>query len=504
MKHNKLKYEELETDQTIQDWFENIKSSGNIKVSKNTKRSYLTGLSQYIEWLGMKYPDMVGITPERLKQLAKADLAAGVLPGNQSVKKYITGFQAYLSRGVDDDDDDEETDEKKIAPHTIKTRITAVTSFYTAFDIPIPESVRKLCSNVQPQLCNMKIPTKDDIRQALKFCDIMEKAIILVGTSSGLAANEISNLTVVKFKDGYGPKMEITTLQLRRGKTNYDFITFLTPKASRAVWDYLKYRNRMPDVDERHKCRQKNTLDKQRVTSDNGYLFIRRRISKKYLDTHNEKLRRLRQPGILAMYRQLAEDSGESCVYGMWHLLRSHNMRKYFYSAMLNAGAKLSDVDYMVGHKVSSYHQVYYRSNPLELREKYAECIPALTIQKELDISVSDEYKKLQEENKIMRIETERHIVERQELQDLRKELEAQKVVNTQIKRALEKMTEKVELSNWLTKTNTEAKQIAEEEKKIRQAHEEWNAFRSEEDRMFEAASKHAMVLFFLTLSQAL
>lgn len=82
----------------------------------------------------------------------------------------------------------------------------------------------------------MDIPTKKDLQEILKVCDPLEKVVLLVGISSGLSANEMRSLRVKDFKAEYGPETEITTLDLRRGKVGFDFITFFTHETSRAVW----------------------------------------------------------------------------------------------------------------------------------------------------------------------------------------------------------------------------------------------------------------------------
>jgi hypothetical protein len=83
----------------------------------------------------------------------------------------------------------------------------------------------------------------------LKICDPLERAIILAGVSSGLSSNEIIRLRVKEFKNEYDPKTEITTLNLRREKVRFDFVTFLSPECSRAVWDYVNFRNRTLKID---------------------------------------------------------------------------------------------------------------------------------------------------------------------------------------------------------------------------------------------------------------
>jgi hypothetical protein len=51
-------------------------------------------------------------------------------------------------------------------------------------------------------------------------------------------------------------------------------------------------------------------------------------------------------------------------------------------------------------------------------------CLQILTIQKELDITVSPEFQKIREENEVLRTEIARHAVERSDLKELRTEIE--------------------------------------------------------------------------------
>ncbi len=50
--------------------------------------------------------------------------------------------------------------------------------------------------------------------------------MILVGCSSGLGLNEIINLKINQFLEGYDETTGITTLYIRREKVQYDHITF--------------------------------------------------------------------------------------------------------------------------------------------------------------------------------------------------------------------------------------------------------------------------------------
>ena len=99
-----------------------------------------------------------------------------------------------------------------------------------------------------------------------------------MGASSGLGCEDIIKLTVRQLKKGYNQQTEITTLT-ETYKTKVEFITFLSPEASRAVWDYLEFRKRTVNEGER----RQPTLEKQHVYYDNDYLFIGRHIPDTFL-----------------------------------------------------------------------------------------------------------------------------------------------------------------------------------------------------------------------------
>ncbi len=80
------------------------------------------------------------------------------------------------------------------------------------------------------------------------------------------------------------------------------------------------------------------------------------------------------------MYRQLSEDSQKSTDRGIWNIVRSHNLRKWFNSRLMNAGAKVMMVEFMMGHQIEGSKAAYYISDPSELKEMYKKYIPCLAI----------------------------------------------------------------------------------------------------------------------------
>jgi integrase len=374
-----------------------------VAKSDNTKRNYSHAIKAFCEFVD-KDPDQLIIEAEK-------EIKEGLLMRERSVSDYVPDFIEHLEN-------------KNLAPNTIRGYIMPIQSFYNYYDIQFPKQ-RNLESIVLES--NIEIPSKSDIQTILKVCDPLEKAIILVGVSSGLSSNEIINLKVGTFKNGYDSTTGITTLKIRRGKTRTDFITFLTSEASQAVNDYLEFRDRKSDSTDIRKQRQ---LQKQHVYSDIDYLFIGRTIPNEWLEKRDERLRKLERNSFLKLYRMLNEKARKSTPKGTWNVIRSHNLRKYFNSTLLNAGCDSFFVEYTMGHKIDRTKASYFRSDPNSLAKIYEKFVPFITIQKELDISESEDFKRMKAEHATLLAEAEKHRIERKELQELRAELEAEKEAN--------------------------------------------------------------------------
>lgn len=241
----------------------------------------------------------------------------------------------------------------------------------------------------KPLRQNRDIPTKSDLQDILKICDPLEKAVVLVGATSGLSTNEIINLKISDFKKGYEPETGLTTLDLRRQKVEVDFITFLTPEASNAVIDYLTFRGRTVKTREKKRVRQ---VEKQKVFSDSNYLFITRKVVDEFLCDYDDEKRKLDKNTFMKMYRDISEKAQKSATHGNWNIIQSHNIRKFFNSTLLNVGMNFFYIEEMMGHTLPTTQENYYRASPEKLKEIYKKYIPFLMIQKELDLSESPEY----------------------------------------------------------------------------------------------------------------
>jgi site-specific recombinase XerD len=404
-----MKYDKLKQDTKIKLWL------ARIGAKPNTVKSYILGMQEYTNFTKM--------TPDELLLEAEADIRAGKLMRERNMTLLITEYREFLEK-------------KGIAPMTIKGKMTAVCSFYKTNQIDLPVLPRSVFK-ARAQKKRRTIPTKEDIQEILKHADILECAIILVGVSSGLAVNEIANLKMGEYREGYDDKTKITTLHLVREKVDYEFITCLSQEATKAVDDYLEYRRRQTTT---HRENRENQLEKQRIVSDDGYLFIKRHIPDAYLTykydktkSHKENarikedMRKIDTESIITMYRRLCEEAQKSTPAGEWNVIRSHTMRKYFNSTMLNAGASIFLVDYMVGHQLDGSHEPYFSGQPNRVREMYSKYVHYLIINKDPDEALIQKYEGEVKKNKELEEDAVKLAVERTELQEMRKDLDKMK-----------------------------------------------------------------------------
>jgi integrase len=368
-----MEISDLRNDLTIIEWLDNL------GAVESTAYTYLQGMKAFT--------DFTTLSPEALRTEAEDEILNGILPSRRKIKARLIGFRKSMI-------------DLKLADHTVKSRMTGVRSFYDSFEIDLPR-LKGEKRRARTKVENEERAEKADIQKALEFCDPLEKAIMLVGVSSGLASNEIINLKIRDFRSGVDEKTGVTTLGLWRGglrreKTGVDFVSFLSTEATNAVKVYLEYRNRDSRAPT---ARRKRQLEKQRVTTENGYLFILRQIDDSYVETKNEELRKLTDNAIQKLYRSISGKMKKDSKKGVYNPIRSHNMRKFFNSAMLNAGADSFFVEFLMGHAIDDTRAAYFRADAEKLKVQYLKYMHLLTITDELRLADNQSFIALQQEN---------------------------------------------------------------------------------------------------------
>jgi integrase len=359
---------EMKDDELVNDWLNGIEAAA------NTRRNYLTSMK--------KYSDFTRMSPDAMIIEAEAEVLAGTLMRMRSIKRHLLGFREILKDGG-------------LAPKTVHGYMAAIKSFYASCDIDLPNLNQKKQAKVKPLRENDLRLEKNDIIEALKHAGVRNRALILVMCSSGLAQSDVLALKVKDFRNGFDPETGICILHVRRIKTDYDFITFLSPEASRAVTDWLGSREIKP----RKGKGSRDRFEKHRVRSDDDYLFTKNDVPVTYLKDLDEEMRKLTPDGLMDSMRRIAVKCGKETEKGCWGQIRAHQFRKFFNSALLNGGADIFTVEYLMGHTIDETKAAYFKADPERLKDRYMKYLPYLSIEDtEVKVVESVEYTELKRE----------------------------------------------------------------------------------------------------------
>jgi hypothetical protein len=140
-------------------------------------------------------------------------------------------------------------------------------------------------------------------------------------------------------------------------------------------------------------------LEKQKITRPEGCLFVQKNIPEEYLDLSEyeldellpekvrnqawqkrENIRQVDKKTFMNLYRNLAERAQKAAPHGYWSLIRSHNMRKFFNTTLVNAGCNNLYVELWMGHAIDSTRDAYFRPDPLERFRKNLMYLKVLNI----------------------------------------------------------------------------------------------------------------------------
>ncbi|SNQ60374.1 tyrosine-type recombinase/integrase [Candidatus Methanoperedens nitratireducens] len=319
---------DIESDPKLQ------KAAALLELSDGTKHVYF----YYMQ----KFCDLVGKTPTELIDESYAELKQGILPAERKSTDYILAFRQLLK-------------DMNQSSNTVNTALSAIMSFYRAFDVELSYSVGKL-KRAKPYKENQCFLKKEDVKKLIiNAKNLRDKAIFLTMATSGLARTEIINLKVNSIEyDSTG----IGIVQLRRQKTHTDFCTFISPEARIAIDNYLDERSR---------------IEKLKPTT-NDYLFVSymtgSQLNKEY-------------------FTQIFNNLGKELGYTNGRYMiktRSHSLRKFFSSTLENAGCPKPKVDYLLGHYKSASDVAYFDSDPDVLKTLYIKYLPFLTFEKNIEM----------------------------------------------------------------------------------------------------------------------
>jgi integrase len=307
----------------------------------------------------------------------------------RKIKAHLLDFKEFLNT-------------KNYTLLTIRQTIIAVRSFYREFDIELP---KMFLQSDKRQESREDIPTKKHIEIALRHVKPRDKAIILTMSSSGMGASEILSLKIkdllISLKDEINiPKSNvfnvdelielvekkrkenpllIPTWHITRIKTEMPYITFSSPESLTAILNYLEIKPTENIEDPLFRNPHNNQMD---------------------IETFYKYFLRL----------------NKTCGFGTpdrQAFFRSHNLRKYFATTISEHIPKLK-VDRMLGHRVDSITNSYFKTNLPELKQAYIKAIPFISIEDTEVKVLESEDKKLLNELQVKNLEKDKLIKEQE------------------------------------------------------------------------------------------
>lgn len=290
----------------------------NRNLSQSTARNYTSAVKIYEELNNKSLNQLI--------QEAEQEENLNISWKRRKIKKRLINYRSHLY--------------KNKVETTAAKYLTNIKTIYQHFEI----EVQKLPTFNSKQIIKSTeikfkdLPTKENIKDALKIADEKTELIILLITTTGLSKVDLLNLTVDDFIKAN--KSDLTTFNLTRQKTKKDFFTFTTPKTSERIIKHIENEELKPE-------------DKLFDLSDS-------QLTKRMQDINNQlKLGRV----------------------GYYSKLRCHMLRKYHASNLLNnTSFTIDEIDTLQGRSKNKIHKSYYMNDEEKLKEKYMTHIDVIDI----------------------------------------------------------------------------------------------------------------------------
>lgn len=340
------------------------------ELAEGTVNAYKYALQKYSNFTNMELQELI--------EEAEYEEDENIRFRKRKIKRHLTQFKLYL-------------DDLDIAQSTKNHTIMLVRSFYNEYDILLPRLKRKKSNKARNPETIDDLPTMDEIKKFLEYCNNVYKAILLTGLSSGMSSAELSSLTFKHFYDAIPlekypsdipelidavkPKVKqkktfIPLWKIKRIKTNKDYFTFSSPESIERILVYLedliyKFPDYVPNVDDTlfRSLNSNNPLRSNNI----GGMFV-------YINNKNGFRR-----------------SGDHYV------IRPHSMRKYFATTLESNKVPHLTTRWLLGHSIDSTTSAYFKADPEALREDYVEVVDRLTTDK-VKIKVINKYEDIKQE----------------------------------------------------------------------------------------------------------
>lgn len=273
--------EAFENIPCVKNWLNGVAKGGN--GSKNTRRLYLGNLYNMCK---------IFMTPDQMLAEARSD---------------IDSFEAKLSQWYADNED---------APRTSRwSKWMTLMSFLLYNKVILSKTGRQV---QKPVAADREIISKVDLKKFVDGCgkNYRLKSFVLCGRDSGLAPNDLLQLTYVQIKKDYEAGVIPITIHLVRGKSKIKTNTFFGRESIAALKDYLNSR----------------THNGEKLTDDSPLFKSGKNGNSPAYETLRDQVFRIGRDTNIEF--------------------RLYDTRSYFYSHLTSDGASVNLVESWMGHSL--------------------------------------------------------------------------------------------------------------------------------------------------------
>ena len=281
-----------------------------------------------------RFCDYVGKSPDELVDYCFID---GIQDPKRT-KRVIKLVREYM----------EELEANDLAFGTLNVELARIKTFFEINDVEIKLPNRY---SFRPKY-RLRAPTPEEVQKLIEVADLREKAMIAMLATGGFRIGTLISLKYRHVKKdleaGITPLHIHVEADLTKGKYA-DYDTFINGEAVRYLKLYLE---------QRRKGTKK--IPPEEIEDESPLFRTRQRVVKP-----------LSYKGASEAFNKVRRRALLDSKSGRFHEIRIHGLRKFFRTQLTALGAPVDYIEYMMGHKLSTYHDVQMKGVEF-LRQVYA------------------------------------------------------------------------------------------------------------------------------------
>lgn len=310
--------------------------------SDETKDNYSNHLAYFCKFHSIKALDLQGMEPDEIKKLVVKYLL--------HLKKNAVETPGKLKHG-------------ELRVNSLIIYMSGVKSWLEHLEKPLPwKKINKMLP--EQVMSEIRAYRREEIKQMLSFADFRQRAMIYIMAAGGVRRQVFATLKVSNF-EVFDAELGIGLLWVYGRSKKWRYFTLLTPEATKALQDYLKWR-------EEHG--ERPLAPDAPLIRDKFDVFTSRRLRPKPL----------KPTSVLRMMERLLQRAGISD-----HTIApDHSFRHFFDTMLINSNVNDRMKKYWMGHKAglgldTRYYDPRNPDSKKALLIEYLKAVDLLTINDE-------------------------------------------------------------------------------------------------------------------------